>query len=88
MQRGMLDNKYRTTEDTCWRTRKSHCFIIIAGMYDVMPGNFWFGKKWYHIKYDEVPPKCPDHLTENNKRFINQVGYLVPTDISHRNWHP
>ncbi len=42
-------------------------------MYDAMPGNFWFGKKWFYIKHNGSPPKCPDDLTSNGKRFINQV---------------
>jgi hypothetical protein len=46
---------------------------LLSGMYDPTPGNYWFGKKWYYIKTNPTP-KCPDRLTENNARFINQVS--------------
>ena len=46
-------------------------------MYEADPGNYWFGKKWYHIK-NKVAPKCPDLLTEGNARFINQDGDIDP----------
>ena len=46
-------------------------------MYDPTPGNYWFGKKWYYIKTNPTP-KCPDRLTENNARFINQDQQIDP----------
>ncbi len=46
-------------------------------MYEVTPGNYWFGKKWYHIK-TQIPPQCPDNLTEGTSRFINQNGDIDP----------
>ena len=46
-------------------------------MYDATPGNYWFGKKWYYIKTNPTP-MCPDHLTANEARFINQDQEIDP----------
>ena len=51
------------------------CWII--SMYDATPGNYWFGKKWYYIK-TKPTPKCPDHLTADESRFVNQDGDVDP----------
>ena len=51
--------------------------IIFEGMYDATPGNYWFGKKWYHIK-TKPTPKCPEHLTTEGARFVNQEGDIDP----------
>lgn len=72
----------------CWIISKFILFILVIdngliimilfpGMYDATPGNYWFGKKWYHINVDPVP-KCPENLTKDGKRFIDQHGKEDP----------
>ena len=46
-------------------------------MWDASPGNYWFGKKWYHIK-TKPTPKCPENLTADDNRFINQDDNIDP----------
>ena len=45
----------------------------MVGMYDMTPGNYWFGHKWYYVKKAPgvVPPICPQKLSENDK-FTNE----------------
>ena len=45
----------------------------MVGMYDMTPGNYWFGHKWYYVKKAPgvVPPICPQKLNENDK-FTNE----------------
>ena len=60
---------------TVWTRFQSAIFF--SGMWEVEPGNFWFGKKWFHIK-TKPTPICPDRLTEGTNRFINQWGDIDP----------
>ncbi len=50
----------------------------VAGMYDMTPGNYWWGKKWYYLKKDPGvdPPQCPDNLSDNGAKFTNQQSDL------------
>ena len=45
-----------------------------TGMYDMEPGKYWYGKKWYFIKKTEGvrPNECPDDLTNFGERFTNE----------------
>ena len=53
-------------------------FALITGMYDPTPGNFWFGKKWYYVKTEDVF-KCPDDLTASGDNvFVNNQGKKEP----------
>ena len=50
-------------------------------MYDPTPGKYWFGKKWYYIKTEDVP-LCPDDLTNpsptGTNSFFNDRGEAEP----------
>ncbi len=37
------------------------------------PGNYWYGKKWYYLP-KKVVDRCPDALTADGSKFINQDG--------------
>ncbi len=41
------------------------------GMYEVVPNNYWFGRKWYYMDLDPAP-RCPDHLTDEGRLFTNE----------------
>ena len=45
-------------------------------MYDMTPNNYWYGRKWYYMKKEmgAMPPHCPDELSANGAKFINQDG--------------
>ena len=49
-------------------------FTTMIGMYDMKPGNYWYGKKWYFMKKAQGarPNECPDDLTSFGKRFTNE----------------
>ena len=53
------------------------CFLItlINSRYDMTPGNYWYGNKYYYMKNvlgQAPPPICPDFLTKKNAKFTNQ----------------
>ena len=44
-------------------------------MYDMKPGNYWYGKKWYFMKKAQGArhvQTCPDDLTIFGERFTNE----------------
>eukprot|EP00095_Tigriopus_kingsejongensis_P011735 maker-scaffold613_size124221-snap-gene-0.27 protein:Tk11735 transcript:maker-scaffold613_size124221-snap-gene-0.27-mRNA-1 annotation:"inad-like protein" len=46
------------------------CWVI--GMHDPTPGNFWYGKKYWHMP--NYVSQCPDNLTEENRLLIDEEG--------------
>lgn len=68
--RSYYNMESRKKEEDC----PEGCWII--SMYDMSPGNYWYGKKWFFLpkKSGEQPQACPTNLMRFGAKFINQDG--------------